>query len=168
MMCVCGNHFVTVPLRHYKRSSWRHKHSSRRSVNKAALNFGNLCMNLVLFRSVPLFRNKSYDSWKKPSQFVAQLHHLCMFSICSKYWRLFLDAYSMYDSVNKSCRELLATLFYGGSLGPCKSAYFKSAYFNCAQFNSLYTSTPPTSTSLVWAQDYPFTIILVLICQMFC
>jgi len=45
---------------------------------------------------------------------------------------------------------------YGGSLGP-----FNSAYFNFALI--LPISILPTSTPLVWAQDYPFTII-----QQFC
>lgn len=142
-------------------------------------------MNLVLFRSVPLFRNKSYDSWKKPSQFVAQLCHIRMFSICTKYWHPFLDAYSMYESVNKSCSELLVTLLYGGSLGPCKSAYFKSCLLQLCvvqffvyvlQFclHRLLWSGHKTISSLSYSNSalcvctlIIFMVALVLICQMF-
>ena len=55
---ICGNHFHYWPRLRYKWSSRRHKHSSGRSISKAAQHFGAfVCTNPVLFvRSLPILR----------------------------------------------------------------------------------------------------------------
>ena len=66
--------FVTVPLCHYKRSSRRHKCSSRRSISKAGPCFWKLC---VYEPSAPL---------KMPSD----LRHKCTFGKLFGHWCHFL------------------------------------------------------------------------------